>query len=443
MGLVPAQVVWYQTWSGRYTGLFLLSVLGLMDLERVYPAVAGAVFLSTCLAMLALVAAVTGNRWGRAWTVVVAGVLTVLYLAGLPDVAQTIYWATGSLMYQMGNVGVLLLVAILACGEQGAPSPVLRGLLWMAGVVLVALLPGANDVTMLLTVCLLAVGTLTAFRARRPTVAFWASLLVVGLLGAGVAGLAPGNYARAAAIAADDTMLRPRPLLAAILFLPWTVLRATYWLSSLGLWAATLLLLGASWRWARGLLYRDGAFDRHYLQVPVVWVSAYVLLSLLGFVANLYPLPERGESVLWLLFLLGWFPSAVILTHWLTGETLERYTARLFVPAVVLLTLSILGAPNNFEAFKDTYRGYRYHLEMARRHELIRAAKASGQTDVLLPSLSRPPRTLLATEITTDPDNFRNRCLAEYHGFRSIRLGSTGPSHGRNGSDWMGGNRAR
>ena len=238
-------------------------------------------------------------------------------------------------MYQMGNVGVLLLAAILACREQRTPSPLLQGLLFIAGMVLAALLPGANDVTLLLTLFLLASGTGAAFRARRPTVAFWASLLVVGLLASAVSGLAPGSSARVESIAVSP-MLRPQPLLAAVLFLPWTVLRAAYWLSSLGLWAGTLLLLDASWQWARGLLYRDGTFDRRYLQFPVVWTTAYLVLSLLGFVVNRYPLPERAESVLWLLFLLGWFPSAIILAHCLTGETLERYTTRLFTPAVVL-----------------------------------------------------------------------------------------------------------
>ena len=182
-------------------------------------------------------------------------------------------------MYQMGNVGVLLLAAILACREQRTPSPLLRGLLFIAGMVLAALLPGANDVTLLLTLFLLASGTGAAFRARRPTVAFWASLLVVGLLASAVSGLAPGNYARVESIAVSP-MLRPQPLLAAVLFLPWTVLRAAYWLSSLGLWAGTLLLLDASWQWARGLLYRDGTFDRRYLRLPVVWTTAYLALSL-------------------------------------------------------------------------------------------------------------------------------------------------------------------
>jgi hypothetical protein len=60
--------------------------------------------------------------------------------------------------------------------------------------------------------------------------------------------------------------------------------------------------------------------------------------------------------------LLGGFPSAVILAHWCIREMLEPYAARLFVPAVLLLALCTLGAPNNFEAYKDSYRAYPFYL---------------------------------------------------------------------------------
>lgn len=104
---------------------------------------------------------------------------------------------------------------------------------------------------------------------------------------------------------------------------------------------------------------------------------------------------------------------------------------------MLLLVVSLLGAPNKFEAFKDGYRGYRYYREMAERRRLIEAAKASGQKDLVLPSLSRTPRTVVATEITTDSGNFRNRCLADYHGLRSARLGSSEPNLRR--STWTSG----
>src|SRR5262245_59509729 len=90
MGFLPAQAALYQKWSGRYTGTRLLSTLGVTDIERNYPLVAVATILLTCLGMLALVAAVAGDRLGRGRTLLAAGVLSTLYLAGLPDVAQGI-----------------------------------------------------------------------------------------------------------------------------------------------------------------------------------------------------------------------------------------------------------------------------------------------------------------------------------------------------------------
>jgi hypothetical protein len=436
LGLLPSQAAWYAKWSGRYTGTFLLSAFGLTDIERTYALVGAGAVLSTVLAMLALTAAATGDRLRRGWTWLSAGVLAALYLAGLPDVSQTVYWATGSLIYQVGNVGLVLLVAVLVCRERHALPRPLRWLLWLAGAALVALLQGTNDVTMLLTTFLLAAGTVLALRGRRDSAAFWVGLLALALLAGGVAELAPGNFARAAALTSSP-QLRPEPLLAAVLFLPWTLLRAAYWLSSLALWAATALLVGASLPWARAHLHRDGRFDRRYLWLPAGCAGAYLVLSLLGFVVNRYPLPERAESVLWVLFLLGWLPSAVVLAHWVGGEALGQRAERLRIPTLLLLAVSLLGSANNFEAFKDAYRGYRYYVEMAERRRLIEAAKASGQEDLVIPSLSRTPRTLLATELTTDAGNLRNRCLADYHGLRSIRLGSPEPNLQR--STWMSG----
>ena len=54
----------------------------------------------------------------------------------------------------------------------------------------------------------------------------------------------------------------------------------------------------------------------------------------------------------------------------------------------------------------------------------IQQAKQHGETDITVESLSRPPRTLFATDIATDPGNFRNQCLSEYYQVKSIRLGA-------------------
>ena len=68
------------------------------------------------------------------------------------------------------------------------------------------------------------------------------------------------------------------------------------------------------------LLYSNGKFDKRFLAVPIAWVALMFLLSLIGFVINRYPLPERAESVVALVFLLGWFPSFIVLAHYLLGR---------------------------------------------------------------------------------------------------------------------------
>jgi hypothetical protein len=60
---------------------------------------------------------------------------------------------------------------------------------------------------------------------------------------------------------------------------------------------------------------------------------------------------------------------------------------------------------------------------MHARFDMLENARKSANPDAIVASASRPPRTLFATELSTDPANFRNACMAAYFGLRSIRLG--------------------
>ena len=259
----------------------------------------------------------------------------------------------------------------------------------------------------------------------RDSRAFWAGLLLIALGAALISVLAPGNYQRYAGIGGDHQLPRPAPWLAMSLYLPWVALRLLYWLSNLGLWASAFILLVATFPIARAQLYIEGKFNRWFLALPALWIVTIFILNALGFLINHYPLPERAESVIWLVFLLGWYPSFIIIAHFLAGDNIQIADRRLIPPAMALLIISLLGTPNIFEAYKDVYRGYRYNQEMRERFSVIQAAKDRGETEIMVDSLSRPPRTLFATDIETDPNNFRNQCMREYYEVKSIRLGSS------------------
>lgn len=427
LGYTNAQLEWYLGWSGRFTATALISAFALLgDIHAFYPLAPASVLALTWLSFFALTKAVAGSGQSSVLVIAAASALSVIFLAGLPDVAQTVYWVAGSFTYQFGNVCLLALCALVAGRELSGDSGAIRAALRFFGSAVAALAGvGSNEVTMISMLFLLGCGTAASVTLRRDNARFWGGLLVVALSGALVSLLAPGNAARADALSADG-MLRPAPWLAVFLVVPWVLLRIAYWLSNVALWASGLLVLLATWGSARAILRPRGAFDRRWLLVPACWAGLLLVVNALGFLVNRYPLPERAEGAVYMVFLLGWYPCVVVLGHALLGDRFLE-PPRPFVWCVTaLLVFGLIGSPNAFEAYKDIYRGFRYRQEMMARLDLIRSARASGRMDVEVPSLSRPPRTLFATEITTDTRNFRNMCLSDYYGLRSIRLGAGG-----------------
>lgn len=430
LGFIEAQVFWYQHWSGRYMLNLVYTAFTLSgDIFKIYRFPPIILLVSTWLGFAFLTAKIAQSKLSIPLVFLLGGVCTILFIAGAPDVAQTFYWPGGSFTYQIPNVLFVFLLGLLIWRETTAKNSNLRILLFLLSGLLVIIIIGANEVSLALTITLLGGGVIYSLWMRRDSGVFWIGLLMIAIGAVLVSVLAPGNYQRYADIAHDETTLRPSAWLAAGLYLPWVTLRFLYWLSNPGVWASAVILLATTFHFARTQLYINGKFKRWFLALPALWISMIFILSALGFLINHHPLPERAESVVYLLFLLGWYPSFIILAHFLIGDKtqLDNNHNRLILPAMVLLLISLLGAPNIFEAYKDVYRGYRYAGEMRERINTIQAAKNRGETKIVVASVSRPPRTLFATDLETDPRNFRNTCMSEYFGIESIRLGSSTP----------------
>lgn len=420
-GFLGSQAYWYYSWSGRYSANAFMSLISLNgDINDAYTRVLIAAQLATLAAIFLLLRSLLQKRYPLSHILLASLTTYVIFLTGLPDVAQYVYWTMGVADYALGNITVLLLLAIGAQRELGSISnrglPILR---FVIAAVLSIIAVGTNEVTLISVLAMLFGAAVLAIKTRAGSARFWTALFIIALFSALVSIFSPGNLLRSQSLATDG-MLRPSGALAALLFLPWFLLRAAYWLANPAIWASAMIILVISWGKAKQLLYRDKVFRKSWLYVPVFWAALLLALTGLGFAINHYPLPERAESTVWLVFLLGWYPSSIIIFHFLVGscpvsvfEPVKRFL-------VVFLLISMVGSPNIVEAFKDTYRGIRYFREMNARMGLITEAQKQSLTDLEVPTLSRPPRTLFTTDITSDQNNFRNTCLAEYYGLRSI-----------------------
>lgn len=423
LGFIGAQAFWYEHWSGRYTLNLVYTAFSLSgDLFKIYRFPPIMLLISTWLGFCFLIARIAQKQVSTPRIFLLGGIGTVLFIAGAPDVAQTFYWPGGSFTYQIPNILLVFLLGLLIWRETTAKNNRLQVLILLLSSLLVIAIVGANEVSLALTIAILGGGVIYALWMRRDSRFFWLLLLLVAIGSALISILAPGNYERYAGLE-SFTQLRLTPWLAAFLYPPWVVLRILYWLSNPGLWASALILLVITFPVARAWFYYDGRFKRSLLIVPTLWIVMIFVLNAMGFLVNRYPLPERAESVVWLLFLLGWYPSFIIISHSLAGEKIQIADRRLVQPAVVLLMISLLGTPNIFEAYKDLYRGYRYAQEMHERISSIQAAKSRGETEITVSSISRPPRTFFATDLDTNSLNPRNQCMSEYYEVKSITLG--------------------
>jgi hypothetical protein len=424
LGFRDALSFWYFNWSGRYTSNLILSVFGASgNIVAVYPYAAMFVLVSTWLSFSFLAWTIARHIFSFRFPLLAGAIATILFIAGTPDPAQTFYWVTGSFEYQLGNVFLILLIALFIRREAAADGKPLRTVILLLSALLTVAATGANEVSLILTCMLIACGTWYSIRRQRQSRLFWLTLLVISIASILASVLAPGNFQRFLSLGTDK-MLRPAPWMAVFLYLPWVALRLLYWLSNLGLWASAFIIFIATAEAARKMLYSEGKFRRQFLAVPAFWIGGIFALNAIGFLINRYPLPERAESVVLLLFLLGWYPSFLILGHFIAGDGIRNLGGRFVLAAMALLLVSMMGTPNVFEGYKDAYRGYRYASEMRERFAAIEAAKKRGDKEITLASISRPPGTLFAADLTSDPKNHRNVCLGEYYGFNAVRLGT-------------------
>lgn len=423
LGFWPAQLRSYDTWTGRYVATLVISAVvaspDLLTAARVVPV---AILAGTFLAFWFLCTVLAPRAWPRSAASLAAAVLTALYIAGTPDPAQTFFWTSGAMTYQLAVIATVLLIALVASLELRELSRAASAGVTLLSAALIVAAAGSNEVSACMIALLTGAGTATSFGLRRRTRYAWAVLLAITLVALAASYLAPGNMKRIGSLTGDG-QLRPPGVLAAALYLPWVALRLVYWASNVGTWASAMLLFVATHGELERRLRIDGRFRKRLLLVPGVWLGGICALQALGFLANRYPLPERAESVVHLLFLLGWYPSFLVLMHYWGGSALAAVLSRGAAPLALALAAGILGAPTAFEAYKDSYRGYRFYREMSQRFSIIQASAGKPDIDVVVPSLSRAPRTLLSTELTSDPANFRNACVSRYYGVRSIRIG--------------------
>ncbi|MFC7667974.1 hypothetical protein ACFQT0_11695 [Hymenobacter humi] len=227
-GMWGVQEWLFQTWTGRFTSTFFMTVLnpvtygwlgGVKLVAAVFFVLQWASIAHLLRALLHTVLRVAFS-WGAAfWS---AGLLLALFCNAAPAPFSFLYWFCGAIAYRLPLIGLLNFTA-LALRVGWGPGPHKWRYAALACGPLVLALVG-NELTLVQALPVLALLGFALPRAARPQWWLW---VAVGGVAAAVATVAPGNWARARAMAPDDALhayrwlvLWPRTAYSAVLFSP-------------------------------------------------------------------------------------------------------------------------------------------------------------------------------------------------------------------------------
>ena len=376
----------FQTWTGRFTTTFVMTVLNPVTygwLDGVKVVAAG--FLLAQWASLAHLLRVLRHlplriscSWGQALGA--AGLLLALFCNAAPAPFSFLYWFCGAVAYQLPLLGLLNFTALAVRAGWGPAAARWRSGL-LATFPLVLALTG-NELTLVQAVPVLALLALSLPQGARPKLLLWLGL---GAAATALAAAAPGNWVRAAAMAPPTDpyhayrwlVLGPRAGYSMALFL----LRPLIGLSVL---AAALLGL-----WAGLQTQNQAAGLRLTRRQWWAVVLAFGGLNFIGFVLFRHlvvgpPLPRAQNEILLLLLLstagLGWLAGQ-------SGAVPQRLR-QLLQPLALGLLLGLFCGGHVPEAWRELATSAApFDAQMQARFAALRAAHRAGARRLTLPPL--------------------------------------------------------
>ena len=189
----------YHHWQGRWASCGLESfVLPRVDITRFYWALIGAVAIVNAAGVYAICRWFTPLESRKTSAVISAGLLALLW-AGIPSIAETVYWFTGA----VENAMVLALAAILLtallnfCGLIATKN--LSYWMRIAALAIAAIvICGFHELYGSMLCLALGVGTIATFITPGTNKTAWIVVTIAASIGLAVVVLAPGNSARIA-----------------------------------------------------------------------------------------------------------------------------------------------------------------------------------------------------------------------------------------------------
>lgn len=432
LGFWGSQAHWYANWTGRYAYNGTLALLELSGPE-VVPALPVSVILAWTVSLgwtlQALLPAGLLAAFPRRWFLpaVLASLVVGLTLMATPDVYQSAYWQTGLVNYVVPLILLTLQAGILARIAATSVGVSVTSRLWPSlALGVLAWTSAAYSETYLIFQVLLYLAAVVWFSLGRRSGRSVNGLVggLVGLfgtaIGAALVVLAPGNAVRMALMPEHPTITGV--LLESIRYAASFSAKSLLW-TPVGYLSGGLLAAGLGGIVGARVGLVVHVRDRRTVSIVVVTGLAVALLmvSLMipsAYATAAYPVDRALIAPTYLLILgaTGAGFGAGILLQSKVGGSAADLLGRSIVPLVLALGLvfSMTGATDALAQATDIRN---YASQWDRRQLAVGSAQRAGLRDLEVNPL---PHIAYLPELEEDPQNWVNRCFAQYHDVDSV-----------------------
>jgi hypothetical protein len=420
-GFFEFQKFIYMYHQGRFSSNFIFSINPLVyDSFTFYKVLPVILLMLFFIAVFIFIRALFRNFLSIFQSIVASLFFSALYLNIIPNPSETIYWMTGSLIYFLPCILLLLFLSLIVKLLSANSISIT-----IIACIIAPVLQGFNEVIMLYAIAI--VFFIFQFQIKNKSLKIkLAWVLIILVVSAIIEIIAPGNYERMT-IYGNAENIHYSVITSLISFAKLLLIH----FSNPSFLIISLL----------SILFFQKIKNKSVCQYSVC-VNPWTILVfiILIFIAVFFPVaygtgykpPLRIYNTLSLPFMITWFYFLFIFVgryNFNLAVSIKRQTV-LFIVAAILLFFNISKDPgksdiaigNIFTAWNDLFfKARSYDKQLNMRYEQIALAKNSSNTNVVVDSLNCIPRTLYFIDIGKDSSSWVNMGTAQYFGISSIR----------------------
>lgn len=398
----------YLNWNGRYTSnLFVLINPIAFNSFTVYKIIPVLIILSTIISFLFFIKTLLGNILSNIDRIIFSLLISLLYLYQMPIISEGIYWYTGAVTYQLGNIAALnfLSILILFCKERYIFKSKTTHTIIITFVLFLTI--GFNEIIMISVLCFsgLFLFINIKYKLRHKTFAYY--LFFITLAFSLFVYFAPGNTVR------ESNFKNIHNFIHSFIYSSLQSIRFfTLWILSIPLIITSIFYYFLNKKLSENIKLFSESF----------YLSRSISLILLFFVIFISVFPaywstgilgqHRTLNVAYFIFLILWFINLTVWFNYYKTKIILNSGERFKITLFLITFFFLIADKNGGSALSDIIenKAQFFDLQMKERYSVILADKDT----IYFTPINKPPKCLFLYDITSKPDDWQNRCYNVY-----------------------------